>query len=223
VGPSGAGKTTLLNLLIRLYDPTSGSVMFDGHDLRELRLADIYDRVAVVAQEPFLFSTTVRENVRCGRPTASDEEVEGAARAAYIHEEILALPSGYETRIGVGGQGLSRGQAQRINVARAFLKNAPILLLDEATSSLDSVAEANLQEAIDSLLEARTSFVVAHRLSTLRKADRLLVLDQGRLVGFGRHDELLRDCALYRRLWELQQLHDRSVSCLTTNELELPH
>jgi ABC-type multidrug transport system fused ATPase/permease subunit len=108
-------------------------------------------------------------------------------------------------------------------VARAFLKNAPILLLDEATSSLDSVAEANLQEAIDSLLEARTSFVVAHRLSTLRKADRLLVLDQGRLVGFGRHDELLRDCALYRRLWELQQLHDRSVSCLTTNELELPH
>jgi subfamily B ATP-binding cassette protein MsbA len=209
VGPSGAGKTTLLNLLIRLYDPTSGHILFDGHDLKRFRLADVYDKVAIVAQEPFLFSTTVRENIRCGRPTASDEEVEDAAKAACIHDEILGMPAGYETVIGIGGRGLSRGQAQRINVARAFLKNAPLLLLDEATSSLDSVAEANVQAAIDRLLEGRTSFIVAHRLSTLRNADRLLVLDRGRRVGFGRHDDLLRDCPLYRRLWESQQLSDR--------------
>jgi subfamily B ATP-binding cassette protein MsbA len=206
VGPSGAGKTTLLNLMIRLYDPTSGRVTFDGRDLRDLRLKDIYHQVAIVAQEPFLFSTTVRENIRCGRPEATDSEVEEAARSAFIHEEIIALPAGYETQIGVGGRGLSRGQAQRINVARAFVKNAPILLLDEATSSLDSVAEAHVQEAIEHLLESRTSFVVAHRLSTLRNADRLVVLDRGRCVGFGPHYVLLRDCPLYRQLWESQQL-----------------
>ncbi len=206
VGPSGAGKTTLLNLLIRLYDPTSGAVLFDGVDLRDLRLQDIYHHVAIVAQEPFLFSASVRENIRCGRPSATDAEVEEAARAAFIHEEILGLPESYDTVIGIGGRGLSRGQAQRINVARAFVKNAPILLLDEATSSLDSVAEAHVQEAIDHLLESRTSFVIAHRLTTLRQVDRVLVLDGGRCVGFGRHDELLRDCALYRRLREAQQL-----------------
>lgn len=208
VGPSGAGKTTLLNLMIRLYDPTEGGVLYDGADLRNLRLNDIYHHVAIVAQEPFLFSTSVRENIRCGRPSASDAEIEEAARAAFIHEEILSLPQGYDTLIGIGGRGLSRGQAQRVNVARAFVKNAPILLLDEATSSLDSVAEAHVQEAIEQLLESRTSFVVAHRLSTLRNADRLLVLDRGKCIGFGPHEELLRDCALYRRLWESQQLSD---------------
>ena len=206
VGPSGAGKTTLLNLLVRLYDPTSGRILFDGHDLQDLRLGDIYEKVAIVAQEPFLFATTVRENIRCGRPEAADDEVEAAARAARIHDEIVAMSEGYETLIGIGGRDVSRGQAQRINVARAFLKNAPILLLDEATSSLDSVAEAYVQQAIDRLRESRTSFVVAHRLSTLRNADRLLVLDQGRLVGLGPHDQLLRDCELYRRLWESQRL-----------------
>ncbi|MCA9138718.1 MAG: ABC transporter ATP-binding protein [Planctomycetales bacterium] len=210
VGPSGAGKTTLLNLLIRLYDPSAGSVQFDGQDLRNLRLNDIYQQVAIVAQEPFLFSTTVRENIRCGRPSATDAEVEDAARAAFIHEDILHFPDGYQTQIGVGGRGLSRGQAQRINVARAFIKNAPILLLDEATSSLDSVAEAHVQEAIEHLLEARTSFVVAHRLSTLGNADRLIVLNQGKCVGFGPHEDLIRDCELYRRLWQSQQLGDSS-------------
>ncbi len=208
VGPSGAGKTTLLNLMMRLYDPTSGSVLFDGRDLRDLRLSDIYHQVAIVTQEPFLFSTSVRENIRCGRPTASDAEVEEAARAAFIHDEILRMPKGYDTSIGIGGRGLSRGQAQRINVARAFVKNAPILLLDEATSSLDSVAESHVQEAIEHLLQSRTSFVVAHRLSTLRNADRIMVLDHGRCVGFGPHEELLRDCPLYRRLWDSQQLGD---------------
>ncbi len=206
VGPSGAGKSTLLNLLIRLYDPTSVRVRFDGVDLRNLRLEDIYDKVAIVAQDPFLFSTSVRENIRCGRPTATDEEVVAAARAACIHDEIVDMPDGYDTVIGVGGRDVSRGQAQRINVARAFLKNAPILLLDEATSSLDSVSEYEMQQAIDCLLEQRTSFVVAHRLSTLRNADRLLVLDRGRLVGDGPHEELLERCEIYRRLWESQLL-----------------
>ena len=206
VGPSGAGKSTLLNLMIRLYDPTSGRICFDGHDLRQFRLGDIYDKVAIVAQDPFLFSTTVRENIRCGRPEATDDEVEAAAEAAFIHEEIAEMPDGYETVIGVGGRDVSRGQAQRINVARAFVKNAPILLLDEATSSLDSVAEANLQQSIDRLLQKRTSFVVAHRLSSLRNANRLLVLDRGRLVGNGTHDELLSSCEIYQRLWDSQQL-----------------
>jgi len=206
VGPSGAGKSTLLNLLVRLYDPTSGRILFDGCDLRQLRLQDIYGKVSIVAQEPFLFSASVRENIRCGRPNATDAEVESAAKAACIHDEIVNMSDGYDTLIGVGGRDVSRGQAQRINVARAFLKNAPILLLDEATSSLDSVAEAHLQQAIDRLLEARTSFVVAHRLTTLRNADRLLVLDHGRLVGAGSHLQLLRDCELYHRLWSSQQL-----------------
>ncbi|MCA9214005.1 MAG: ABC transporter ATP-binding protein [Planctomycetales bacterium] len=206
-GPSGAGKSTLLNLLVRLYDPTSGRVMFDDHDLKELRLDDIYDKVGIVAQEPFLFSTTIRENIRCGCPSASDAEVEAAAKAACIHEDVMVMPDRYDTLVGIGGREVSRGQAQRINVARAFLKNAPILLLDEATSSLDSVAEANVQEAIDRLMKSRTSFVVAHRLSTLRNADRVLVLERGRIVGFGEHQQLLRDSELYRQLWESQQLH----------------
>jgi ABC-type multidrug transport system fused ATPase/permease subunit len=170
-------------------------------------LSSIYDKVAIVAQEPFLFSASVRENIRCGRPSASDAEVEEAAQAACIHDEILRMEDGYETVIGIGGREVSRGQAQRLNVARAFLKNAPILLLDEATSSLDSVAEVNLQRAIDRLLESRTSFVVAHRISTLRNATRLLVLDHGSVAGFGTHADLLRDCPLYQRLWESQQLH----------------
>ncbi len=206
VGPSGAGKSTLLNLIVRLYDPTSGSIRFDGRDLKTLRLGDIYEKVAIVAQEPFLFSATVRENIRCGRPSAADEEVVAAAQAACIHDEICAMREGYETVVGIGGRDVSRGQAQRINVARAFLKNAPILLLDEATSSLDSVAEANVQQALDKLLESRTSFVVAHRLSTLRNAHRLVVLQNGTLVGFGPHTHLLKECGLYRQLWESQQL-----------------
>ena len=206
VGPSGAGKSTLLNLLVRLYDPTSGRILFNGQDLRDFRLDDIYDKVSIVAQEPFLFSATARENIRCGRPSATNAEVEEAARAACIHDEVMSMSLGYETAIGIGGRELSRGQAQRVNVARAFLKNAPILLLDEATSSLDSVAESEVQVALDRLLESRTSFVVAHRLTTLRNADRLLVLEQGQLIGIGTHAELLRDCDLYRRLWNSQQL-----------------
>ncbi len=207
VGPSGGGKTTLMGLLVRFYDPTKGAVRFDGRDVRDLKLRDIYDKVALVTQEPFLFSTSALENIRCGRPDATFAEVQDAARAAYIHDGIMALPEGYESEIGTGGRELSGGQKQRITVARALLKNAPILLLDEATSALDSVAEKEVQRAIDKLMIGRTSFVVAHRLSTLRKADRLLVLDAGRCVGFDKHEVLVERCAVYKKLWETQFLN----------------
>jgi len=206
VGPSGGGKTTLMSLLVRFYDPTAGAVRLDGRDVRDLRLGDIYDQVSLVTQEPFLFTASVRANIRCGRPDATDAEVEAAARAAFIHNDIMALPSGYESEIGVGGREMSGGQRQRLTVARALLKNAPILLLDEATSALDSVAEKEVQRAIDQLMIGRTTFVIAHRLSTLRKADKLLVLEAGRCVGFDTHEALLGDCPVYKRLWQAQYL-----------------
>jgi subfamily B ATP-binding cassette protein MsbA len=207
VGPSGAGKSTLLNLIVRFYDPVSGSVQFDGRDLRSIRLGDVADSVAMVTQDPFLFAATVRENIRSGRSGTTDAEVEEAARAASIHDEILALPNGYDTPIGLGGREISRGQAQRINIARALVKGAPLLLLDEATSSLDSASEAEVQKSIDRLMTGKTSFAVAHRLSTLRHADRLIVLEEGRCVGIGRHEELLVTCPLYRQLCGQQDLH----------------
>lgn len=212
VGRSGAGKTTLLNLLVRFYDPTSGCVRYDGHDLRDLVLSDIYDKIAIVIQEPFLFDTTVRENIRCGRPGASDAEVEEASRAAYVHDEITALPDGYDTAIGAAYRGLSTGQKQRVNIARALLKNAPILLLDEATSSLDSMAEVEVHRAIDRLMADRTTFIVAHRLSTLRSADRIVVLDQGHCVAIGRHAELLERSRIYAAIWEAQQMSDIAMA-----------
>lgn len=204
VGPSGAGKSTLLSLVARFYDPTHGQVMVDGEDLRDLHLQDIYKKVAIVTQDPFLFSTSIRENILCGRPDATQEELEAAARAAEIHDEIMAMPDEYETLVGQGGRALSRGEAQRVNVARAILKNAPILLLDEATSSLDSYSEARVQRAVDRLAMGRLAISVAHRLSTLRNATRILVLEQGHAVGLGTHQELLANCLTYRRLWEAQ-------------------
>lgn len=212
VGPSGAGKTTLLNLLARFYDPTSGSVLIDGEDLRGFRLADFYGNLAIVTQDPFLFAASVRDNIRCGRPTASDEEVEAAAQTAEIHDEILSMPQGYETLLGYGGRALSRGEAQRVNVARAILKNAPILLLDEATSSLDSSSEARVQRAVDRLVAGRLVISVAHRLSTLRNAARILVLENGRVAGLGTHAHLLEQCPAYRRLWEAQSVPAETVS-----------
>ncbi len=204
VGPSGAGKTTLLSLIARFYDPTGGRVLLDGEDLRDFRLHDIYAKLSIVTQDPFLFSTSIRENILCGRPDATQEEVEAAARAAEIHNEIMAMPDGYQTVVGQGGRALSRGEAQRVNVARAILKNAPILLLDEATSSLDSYSEARVQRAVDRLAEGRLAISVAHRLSTLRNATHILVLEQGHAVGLGTHEELLANCLTYRRLWEAQ-------------------
>ncbi|MCK5483619.1 MAG: ABC transporter ATP-binding protein, partial [Gemmatimonadetes bacterium] len=206
VGPSGAGKTTLLNLIARFYDPRSGRVLFDDRDLRDVRLADLYDKISVVTQDPFLFSASVADNIAFGRENASREDIVAAARDSGIDDEIRALPEGYDTVIGIGGHGLSGGQAQRVSIARALLKDAPILLLDEATSSLDSISEVRVQKAIDRLMEGRTTFIVAHRLSTLRNAGRLLVLDSGRLAGIGSHDELLRTCPLYGRLWGAQQV-----------------
>src|SRR6185295_6938111 len=199
------GKSTLLSLVARFYDPTHGRVTVDGQDLRDLRLRDIYSKLAIVTQDPFLFSTSIRENILCGRPDATQEEIEAAARAAEIHDEIMAMPDGYETVVGQGGRALSRGEAQRVNVARAILKNAPILLLDEATSSLDSYSEARVQRAVDRLVSGRLVISVAHRLSTLRNASRILVLEQGEVRGFGTHQHLLATCPTYVRLWQAQE------------------
>jgi len=207
VGPSGAGKSTLLSLLLRFHDPTHGAILFDGVDLRNLRHADLMRSCALVQQDPFLFDDTIANNIRLGRPDASMDEIIAAARAATLHDEIMEMELGYETSVGRGadGRGLSGGQRQRLSIATALLKNAPILLLDEATSSLDSVSEEKVQRAIDRLMEGRTTFVIAHRLSTLRNADRILVLDEGRLVGLGPHERLLDDCETYRQLWASQK------------------
>ena len=208
VGPSGTGKSTLLALLLRFDDPTEGRILFDGVDLREIRHADLIDKYAIVLQEPFLFIDTIANNIRLARPGASMDDVVEAARAANIHDEITQMPQRYETVVGhhKDARGISVGQKQRISIAAALLKNAPILLMDEATSNLDSVAERKVQVAIERLMERRTTFIVAHRLSTLRTADRILVLDRGRMVGLDYHSELLERCPTYRRLWEQQSL-----------------
>ena len=212
VGPSGAGKTTLVSLIARFYDPTSGRVLLNERDLREYRLADLYRQMAIVTQDAFVFGASARDNIRYGSPGATDAEVEAAARAADIHGDLAALPQGYDTVLGVGGRLLSGGQVQRLSVARALLKNAPLLILDEATSSLDSISEVKVQAALELLMKGRTTIVIAHRLSTLRNADVIVVLDGGRAVGFGSHETLLRDCELYRQLWETQQVAHPSPS-----------
>jgi subfamily B ATP-binding cassette protein MsbA len=206
VGPSGAGKSTLLSLLLRFYTPTSGAILVDGVDLREIALDDWMDMSALVLQEPFIFVDTVANNIRSGRPEATLDEVVEAARAADIHEDIVRMEHGYDTVVGraSGARGLSGGQKQRICIAAALLKNAPLLFLDEATNSLDTVSEQKVQKAVERLMRGRTTFVIAHRFSTLRHADRILVLDDGRLVGSGRHEELLRESRLYRELWHQQ-------------------
>jgi len=210
VGPSGAGKTTLMNLLPRFFDPTEGAILIDGHDIRAVTLQSLRDQIALVTQETFLFDDTVLNNIAYGRPDISREAVERAARMAIATDFIAALPQGYETDLGESGQRLSGGQRQRIAIARALLKNAPILILDEATSHLDSEAEMLVQKALANLMENRTVVVSAHRLSTIRRADKIIVMDAGAVVDIGKHDELLESCPLYRRLFEIQSIEQWS-------------
>jgi ABC-type multidrug transport system fused ATPase/permease subunit len=206
VGPSGAGKTTLGALLCRLYDPTAGRVRLDGRDLRELDPAWLRGQMGVVAQEPVLFSTTVEENVRYGRPGATREQVIEACRWAHAHDFVAAFPDGYGTRVGERGQQLSGGQRQRVAIARAILRDPRILLLDEATSALDAESEGLVRDALARLMRGRTTLVIAHRLSTVVTADRVVVVDGGQVAEVGTHAELLRGTGLYRRLVERQML-----------------
>lgn len=204
VGRSGAGKTTLLNLIPRFYEPDEGRVTIDGTDIREVTLRSLREQIAVVPQDVYLFNTSIRENIRYGRLEASDAEVEQAAIAANVHDFARRLPDGYASTIGERGVKLSGGEKQRLSIARAILKNAPILLLDEATSSLDSASEALVQEALDRLMTGRTTFIIAHRLSTVQHADRILVLEGGRMVQSGTHEQLSAQEGLYRELASLQ-------------------
>ena len=204
VGPSGAGKTTVIQLLLRFYDPDAGRITIDGHDLTRMRRADFRRHVALVPQDPVIFAATARENIAFGRPGATDADVEAAARAAAAHEFLTALPQGYDTYVGERGVMLSGGQKQRIAIARAILRDAPILLLDEATSALDAESERLVQDAVERLSRDRTTIVVAHRLATVKKADRILVFDGGRIVATGTHDSLVADGGLYARLARLQ-------------------
>ena len=204
VGPSGGGKTTFIALLMRLYDVNQGQILLDGKDIRHITLESLNQQFALVDQETTLFNDTIANNIRYGKPGASQEEVEAAAATAFAHDFIVQLPEGYETNIGDRGIRLSGGQRQRICIARALLKNAPILILDEATSALDTESEQMVQKALDNLMANRTTFVIAHRLSTVLHADRILVLEDGRIVESGSHEELLKNSGLYSRLHSLQ-------------------
>ncbi|WP_406852070.1 ABC transporter ATP-binding protein [Brevundimonas sp. BH3] len=206
VGPSGGGKTTILSLLPRFYDVTGGRITANGHDLRDLSLHSLRSQIALVTQEPFLFDDTIAANIAYGRSDPSEDAIIEAARAAAAHDFIMALPQGYQTRVGEAGARLSGGQRQRIAIARAFLKDAPILLLDEATSALDTESEALVQQALERLMAGRATLMIAHRLSTVRNADRIYVIDAGKVAEIGTHDELVARDGLYARLARQQSL-----------------
>jgi subfamily B ATP-binding cassette protein MsbA len=218
-GPSGAGKTSLVNLVPRLYDVSAGEVLVDGHDVRQVTRASLRGFMGIVPQDTVLFATSVRENIAYGRSEATEEEIVAAAQAAQAHEFVQALPQGYDTEIGERGAKLSGGQRQRIAIARALLRDPRVLILDEATSSLDAESESAVQAAIARLLEGRTALIVAHRLSTIRNADRIVVLERGRIVEEGSHDQLMAAGGLYRALYETQL---REESRAGTPALEQP-
>ena len=204
VGPSGGGKSTLCQLIPRFYEVSGGAIRIDGEDVRALTQTSLHRAIGVVQQDVFLFADTVRENIRYGRPDATDEEIVEAAKRAEIYDDIMAMPHGFDTYVGERGTMLSGGQKQRVSIARIFLKNPPILILDEATSALDSVTEVKIQHAFDELSRGRTTLVIAHRLSTIRSADRILVIEDGRIAEQGSHEELLKENGEYASLWRTQ-------------------
>jgi ABC-type multidrug transport system fused ATPase/permease subunit len=210
VGATGSGKSTLVKLISRFYDPTRGRILLDGRDLREIRLQDLRRHIGMVLQETFLFGSTIRENIAYGRPDATNDEVVGAARAANAHDFIMAMPDAYDSRVGERGLSLSGGERQRVAIARAILMDPTILILDEATSAVDTVTELQIQEALDRLMKGRTVFAIAHRLSTLKNAHRLMVMDKGEIVETGTHAELMaKEGGIYRNLVEIQNLFAR--------------
>jgi ATP-binding cassette subfamily B protein len=204
VGHSGSGKSTLVNLICRFYDAAEGTIRLDGVDIRSIAVADYRRHIGLVLQEPFLFFGTIAENIAYGKPSATRAEIISAARAAHAHEFILRLPHGYDSLVGERGQSLSGGERQRISIARALLIDPQILILDEATSSVDSTTEKEIQKALDNLVKGRTTIAIAHRLSTLRKADRLIVLDRGQIIEQGGHDQLMSLGGVYRRMYDTQ-------------------
>jgi subfamily B ATP-binding cassette protein MsbA len=204
VGSSGAGKSTLVHLIPRFFDVTGGRLLVDDYDVRDVTLASLRGQIGIVTQETVLFNDTVRNNIAYGQPHVSDKDVQAAARMALAHDFISAMPAGYDTVIGERGLRLSGGERQRIAIARAILKNAPILILDEATSALDSESEALVQSALHNLMTGRTVVVIAHRLSTVRRADRIVVLEGGTISDIGAHEDLMKKLGTYRRLYDLQ-------------------
>jgi ATP-binding cassette subfamily B protein len=211
VGETGSGKSTLAGLVSRLYDPTGGRITVDGIDLRDLRLADLSSIVGVVSQDTYLLHTTVRENLRYAKPDATDAEIEAAARAAQVHDLVSSLPEGYDTLVGERGYRFSGGEKQRIAIARTVLRNPPVLVLDEATSALDNETERAVQSALDELAQGRTTIVIAHRLSTVRDSDQIVVLSRGRIVERGTHDELVAAGGHYAGLYERESTEPTDV------------
>jgi ATP-binding cassette subfamily B protein len=219
IGPTGCGKSTLTNLIPRFYDPTQGRVLIDGHDIRTVTLESLRRHIGMVLQDPFLFGLTIAENIAYGQPDASPEEIIAAAEAARAHKFIMDLPQGYETAVGERGVTLSGGQKQRIAIARALLYDPSILILDDSTSSVDTETEHLIQEALKTLMQGRTTFVIAQRLLTLKNADQILVMDGGRIVERGQHQDLLAQGGLYRQIYDLQ-LKDQEEFADTVARME---